>query len=41
MFSYPVYFEKNGQHVYLYWVYVCVKFGWKSGIGYRNFGKTS
>jgi len=31
---------KTVNNVYL-WVHVCVEFGWKSAIGYINFGKTA
>jgi len=30
---------KNDQHGYFCGVHACVKFGLKSAIGYRNFGK--
>jgi len=41
MLSYFEIKHQNGQHVYLCWVHVCAKFGWKSAFGYRNFGKTA
>jgi len=45
MLSYSIYFEIKHQKwstcVYLLGTCACVKFGWKSVISYRNFGKTA